>query len=634
MTAIAGIWSFDGSPERAAVCSRMLDALADYGRDGCSIATAGDAAVGRCLSCILPEDRFDSQPVTGASGCMVVADARLDNRDELISALGFFAERSSRAADSAILAEVLEQWGTDGLNRVAGEFAFAFWNPREHRLILGRDPFGRRPLYFHRGRSFFAFAGMPSGLHAIPEVPCAPDLERIAHLLALAPSSRGFFEGIERVEPGHFVVVTREGEKRQRYWDPPRRYLRLKHSADYAEALREALEVSVKACLRGSGDVASHLSGGLDSSSVTLTAARLQQERGWSVAAFTSAPRAGYESRGKFADESLHAAAVAALYPNIDHVIVRGNRVSPLLDLDRNFIAYQKPLFNLCNSVWLHAIGDAVEQRGIRVLLTGAAGNATISYAGREAFAELLRKGSLRTWWREASAMTSRGYGGWRSVLGPTFAPFLPDRLLSLLDGGGFSDTFVPPAAAIRADLAHRFAALRRENNRLSADTWTHRIRWLRKEDSGNENKAMLARNGVERRDPTADRRLVEFCLSVPGEQYLQDGVPRSLLRRAMSGILPPIVLNERRKGWQAADWHEGLTLARSEITAELDRIEDCEAAASILAIDRLRRAVEDWPAEGEWERPDRVALYRSALLRGISAGHFVRSALAKQAGR
>jgi asparagine synthase (glutamine-hydrolysing) len=161
-------------------------------------------------------------------------------------------------------------------------------------------------------------------------------------------------------------------------------------------------------------------------------------------------------------------------------------------------------------------------------------------------------------------------------------------------------------------------------------DSWAHRIRWLRKSDAGNENKGMLARNGIELRDPAADLRVVEFCLSVPVEQYLHRGVPRSLLRRAMADRLPPMILEERRKGLQAADWWEGLTAARNEIAAELQRLAACEAVAGVLDIERLQRAVADWPTDG-WERRSQIDLYRSALLRGLSAGHFVRSALAKQ---
>jgi asparagine synthase (glutamine-hydrolysing) len=150
-------------------------------------------------------------------------------------------------------------------------------------------------------------------------------------------------------------------------------------------------------------------------------------------------------------------------------------------------------------------------------------------------------------------------------------------------------------------------------------------MEWLRRFDRGNEHMGALAGWGIDRRDPTSDRRLVEFCLAVPTEQYLRDGVPSSLLRRAMHARLPPVVLDEHRKGLQFADWHESVT--RESMLAEIDHLSACGPVAEWLDIPRLRATVNDWPREG-WERPETIHLYRFVLLRSLSAGHFVRRVL------
>jgi asparagine synthase (glutamine-hydrolysing) len=87
----------------------------------------------------------------------------------------------------------------------------------------------------------------------------------------------------------------------------------------------------------------------------------------------------------------------------------------------------------------------------------------------------------------------------------------------------------------------------------------------------------------IDRRNPMADQRLVEYCLSIPTEQYLANGVPRALAKRALADRLPQAVLNEQKKGHQAVDWHEGLTAARGEIAAELERLMSCAPAAKAL---------------------------------------------------
>ena len=118
--------------------------------------------------------------------------------------------------------------------------------------------------------------------------------------------------------------------------------------------------------------------------------------------------------------------------------------------------------------------------------------------------------------------------------------------------------------------------------------------------------------------------RLVEFCLAVPTEMYLRDGTQRALARRAFADRLPPRVLDERRKGYQAADWHERLALVRGQVEVELDRLADCAPATEVLDLERMRRLVAQWPADG-WEQMDVMQNYRLALLRGLSTGHFLR---------
>jgi asparagine synthase (glutamine-hydrolysing) len=128
----------------------------------------------------------------------------------------------------------------------------------------------------------------------------------------------------------------------------------------------------------------------------------------------------------------------------------------------------------------------------------------------------------------------------------------------------------------------------------------------------------------IDHRDPTADTRLLEFCLAAPMDQYLHDGMPKALARRALADRLPKLVIDTPDRGLQAADWHERLTAVRDRVATELDRLEACPPAVRALDLPRLRRLVKDWPTDG-WERDSVVLPYRSALLRAISTGHFLR---------
>lgn len=638
MTAIAGYWSLEGRPDAAARCERMLQSQQIYGPQAPAVASDGAIALGHRLFGLTPEERRKPRVAAGAdSATLLVADARLDNREELGEALGIPAGEAAGLDDAAIMLRALERWDEEAVERLQGDFAFAFWDSRRQRLLLARDFMGQQPLHFGRGRGFFAFASMPKGLHALPEIPVAPDREAVAGFLALIPEdgSETFFRGVEKVRPGELVAVTRDGVRATRWWQPQLRSLGLTRPEDYAEALREHFDRAVAARLRGAGDeVAAHLSGGLDSGAVAATAARLMAPSGGRVAAYTAVPREGYEAgdiQGSFADEGPLAASVAALYPNIDHVLVR-NGGSPFADLDRLFFLYERPVLNLCNGVWTHKIMALARERGLRVLLTGARGNMSFSYDGMPLLTQLMASGRWLRLARESRALVRNGTRV-GTVAAQALGPFLPLplwRAIGRLRGKGrkLTDyTAIGPDAVRDFRIAERAAergldfAYRPRRDPLETRLWA-----LRRVDTGNYNKGHLAGWGIDVRDPTADRRLVEFCLAVPADQYLRGGIRRALARTAFADRLPAAVVDEIRKGYQAADWHEALTAARDELGGELGRIEACDEAGATLDAGRMRGLAEAMPAGG-WHTPGVVEKYRLALLRGVSAGHFIRKA-------
>jgi asparagine synthase (glutamine-hydrolysing) len=641
VSAIAGLWRLDDRPDPAADCARMLAAQHIYGPHDGRQWSEGSLALGRQLYRTLPEDAHDRQPLQSRDGRLtLVADVRLDNRDELVAALGLPAHDAAQSCDAAVLLEGLDRWGEAALDRLVGDFAFALWDASAQKLLLVRDFLGHRPLHYHRGRGFFAFASMPKGLHALPDVPYAPDEQAAGEFITLMPQwgPRSFFKGISRVEPAHIVTVTRDGLSSRRYWQP-RRPGEAGHShADYVEGLRHHLDQATRSQLRGAdGALGANLSSGFDSAAVTATAARLLAPRGGKVIAFTAVPRAGYDGpdlRNRFADEGPLAAATAAMYPNIEHVLIRSGHRSPLDGLDRSFFLFDRPFLNPCNLVWISAINQAARERKLTVMLTGQRGNMSLSYNGDELLPELLRAGRLVALGREAARLVANTNMRWRGALAKTFGPFMPVLLwqwLNKIYTGQRRD--VLDYTAIRAERLAELdlAALASERDldfsyRPWRDGFAMRLWNLGRSDPGNYNIGTLGGWGIDQRDPTADRRLVEYCLSIPTEHYLADGMPRALARHALADRLPQALLAQQKRGYQAADWHEGLSAARTEVAAELDRLAACAPAAKALDLARLKRLVDAWPASG-WERQDVIDTYRLALLRGLSAGHFLRKA-------
>ena len=638
MTALAGYWAFGHADEPRSCCERMLRAQQIYAPDPPVAWNGGDIALGRRLFSTLPEDRYDRGPVSGGGGrWTLVADVRLDNRAELCDALGIEAGRAAILSDSAMVMAAVERWEEDVLDRLIGDFALALWDRDRARVLRARDFMGQRPLHSHREAGFFAFATMAKGLHALPQIPTAPNCEAIAAFVALMPEDgpETYYAGVEKVQAGHVMTVTRDSMRTERWYRPPARELKLKDTQEYAEALRAHFDRAVADRLRGAGaGVATHLSAGLDSSTVTATAARLLAPGGGRLTAFTAVPRDGFsdpEGPEVIFDEGPHAARVAALYPNIEHVRVSSNG-SPVANLDRYFFLHERPVLNLCNTVWIDRIHDQARERGLRILLTGARGNMSFSYDGMAFLTQLASSGRLLRLARESWSLVR---GGTRvgTVAARAIGPFVPApmwRAISRLRGKGrkLTDYTAINPEAIKAMRLDELAAERGLDPayRPRRDAHESRVWVLTRSEMGNYYKGTIAGWGLDTRDPTADRRLVEFCLGVPLEEYLRDGQRRALARTAFADRLPSAVIEEQRKGYQGADWYEGATEARGAIAEELGRIAASTQARPALDVGRMERLVRDWPAGG-WAKPGTLEQYRSALLRGVSAGHFVRKA-------
>jgi asparagine synthase (glutamine-hydrolysing) len=481
---------------------------------------------------------------------------------------------------------------------------------------------------------------MPKGLHALPEIPYAPDEEAVADFLAVLPETgtRTFFRGIERVEPAHVALVTPAGGvAARRYWTPVRRTLSFARPEDYAGKAREILDLAVRCRLRGVKDVAATLSGGLDSSGVVATAARLLAPAGGRVIAFTGAPREGYDGPcppGRIADESAYAAATAAMYPNIEHVVVRAPNRSPLADLDRVFLYSERPMLAICNLAWQNEICAVAQRRNLGVLLGGAMGNLGLSYDAQTLLPELFSTGRWLQWLRTARALVKKRGWSWPHAVTETLGPWLPEAVWVWINRTRRGDD--PNLFSYSAINRDRFQELdlRRASEergkdmsaRPQKDCFDERVWCLGRTDPGISVKGALAAWRLDIREPLADIRLLEFCLSVPAQQFLRDGTPRALARLTLADRVPKLVLESRGSGMDSADWHERLTAARGEVAEEIERLASCAPAARALDLPRLRRLVADWPSSG-WERAEISSPYRLALLRGLSAGHFLRRA-------
>lgn len=640
MSAICGVWNRDGKDAQQD-CARMRRALAIYGPDREGAWHGGAIALGVQRFHCLPEDRFDHQPLSGGGGRFrLVADVRLDNRSELAQTLDLFG--ASTLSDADIVLAAWERWQDASLDRLIGDWAIAVWDESERTLTLARDMIGTRPLFYHAGRHVFAFASMAKGLHALADIPIGPDFDTLRDYIALAPR-RGpgsFFQGIARVEQGGKVVLKADGRVEPGQWYDWNRIETRTMTDDAAciEAFRDLFDRAVAARLRSTGPIGSELSSGFDSTAVTITAARILAAQGKQLTACTHVPHQGWQTevpQGRCGDEGPIAAATAAQYPNIDHV--RVDSADRLIgeSLDADFYYGECPVLNLCNIVWANAIARTAHMRGIGVMLNGTYGNMSISLAGYERLHELIRHGRFADWLHEARCLRRNKVLRYRGALYRSLGPWLPQWLHTDLSrlfgrrGWTITDRTAMNQALANSDaLRQRLKALDFDpayrphvSVRRMAEFVLRRTDHIAQLDKGT-----LARFHVDRRDPTADRRLIEFSLSLPARFWLRDGVAKWLYRQAFRGQVPAAVMNLPSHGYQGADWPERLRRSKDALSAETLATLDDPALQTLLDNGFLRHLAKS-PLPDTLATTEGKITYRLKWFRALSVAHFVRKA-------
>lgn len=633
MSAIFGIVQLDGQPVAPELLDTLRAAVANGATAG-ALWREGPAGLGQQPLALTRECAYERMPWADADGDLAFSAAgRLDNRAELLALLGVAPAEHGHTADTSLMLWAYQRWGEQCVERLAGDWSFAAWHRRAERLVLARDQYGNTGLHYFHGGGRLAFAHSLPALLALPCVPRRLNELELARLLAIFPGDGfgTFFQAITRLPPAHLLIVERGMLRTRRYWAmedaPP---VELPSDEAYAEAFLEHLGAAVAARLRATGPIGSTLSGGLDSGAVTAIAARELRARGKGLTAFTAVPLfAADDLVGPrvATDEWARAASSAALIGVDTHLPVRADSFTPTATLAWLQATLGEPQHAAANFHWIHELLVAARERGIGVVLTGQVGNGGISWAGDPARAySLLRAGRPAEAWQALLAYRAASGRSWagavrKQLLGPLrrslrgelwklrpnsapwrdCGPLNPAfvrriRLAELMRAEGHDPTFgVPrPAQVARGNI------LMPGRNRVGA-LW-HGV-----------SMAM----GVEVRDPSADIRLLRFCLGVPEAQYRQGDEGRLLIKRAMRGALPPEILRADRFGMQAADIGRRLLADDRAVEELLAQMERSSAAAEYLDLQQLR---------GLWAdlRREAKPSHGYVLMRGLNVGLFL----------
>jgi asparagine synthase (glutamine-hydrolysing) len=608
VSGIAAVLSLDGSAVPQSEIERMANVLKPYGPDRQKILMRGSAAFVFSLHQLTPEDLFERQPLLLADRFVMLFDGRIDNRSELSNSLGIAAPELHSMPDSEIALHLFDRWGERAFERILGAFAIIVMDLQDGRLICARDHMGLRVLHYHCSAKRFAVATAPEPLFALSWVPRILNRDKVGDTLVQRglDGETTYYQEINRVLPGCIVRMRGASFSKHRFWDPENiADVRFKTDAEYVEAFRERLEGATQSSLRGCRVPCATITGGLDSSSIAVIAADMLAASGKKLNTFTAVPEAGFcrpEIRGGYFDETPYVRRIAEYNPNLFPHFVPPSK-GPILEKIADQIRLGgSPRGGILNGLYVMDIMTAARSAGHNVILTGEMGNITMSYHGRGLFAELLRTGR---WLRLFSEIKSSGYQWKKSLRQWTIAPFIPTPLFRRYKqwrrGGKppwYDFSLIHPEFAARSEVVDRAA---REylgfDLPTPRDSRLSRVRDLHCYCEAADWFAKLrAGFGIDVRTPALDRRVVDFCIGIPVDQYLRKGCDRWLIRRAMKGRLPDVVLYNKKRGAQSADWHPRLTRERNHIAAKVKSLAANVDVASTIDLERLTAILDDWP--------------------------------------
>ena len=262
-------------PVHPADLDRLMVAGAHRGPDGGSTGHVGGASFGHLAHSVMVADGHRQQPVR-ADDLLLVADARIDNRPELLHRFGW----NAGLTDPELLVALHRRLGPAFIDELIGDFAIALWDGRRKALLLARDPMGMRPLFHHRQGDRLLFASEIAQLLADPAVPRRLDERSLARHLVNDYRFGGatFYQEIHEVEPGH-VVEWKGGEPSSRRWHSFRHVEPIsgRDEGEHVEHFLDVFGEAVRCRLPEQGRAGILLSGGMDSTSVASVAGNLRE---------------------------------------------------------------------------------------------------------------------------------------------------------------------------------------------------------------------------------------------------------------------------------------------------------------------------------------------------------------------
>lgn len=607
MSAIVGIWNFNKQPVSHEHSGLMMQALQKFPADDIQVWHKENIFLGCHAQWITPESVGEQQPFYDYDRQLAItADAIIDNRDELFEALQINHEDRKVIPDSLLILLAYEKWGEDSPKHLIGDFAFMIWDEKAQKLFGARDFSGRRTLYYFIAHNRLAFSTTIKPLLELPFVKKELNEVWLAEFLATldmfdtVDTHSTIFNNINQIPPSHTLVISDKGKKLSRYLvQHSDEKIRFKSNDDYVEAFRSLFQRAVNDRLRTHHKVGSQLSGGLDSGSVVSYAANTLRHEGKKIETLSYIPSSGFVDwtpRHRLADERPLISETVNFIDNVNDHYFSFEGKSPLTEMDDWLEIMEMPYKFFENSFWLKGMYEEAEKLNIGILLNGKRGNYSISWGpALDYYTKLVKRLRWLTFYKELSQYSRNVGVGRRRMLSIIKNKLFPD--LAYLGEQNEELFMINPSFAAKTNVFNR---LRAHHYDVSGHVVNgYEARWkqfneLHLLNIGGANGTKLSiKHALWERDPTNDLRVVKYCLALPDEQYIHNGIDRLLVRRATESYLPDgIRLNQSTRGIQGADAIYRMKDSWSELISEFRKLTKDPIVSEYFQIETLNEAI------------------------------------------
>lgn len=558
MCGIAGLIDPDSPVEaREVAVLRMCEAMVHRGPDDSGMLSRGAATLGMRRLAIFDPANGHQPMVTPDARYSVVFNGAIYNFRELQADLESAGWRFRTQCDTEVLLAALAHWGRDALKRLRGMYAFALWDAAEGSLLLARDPFGIKPLYYAHAGGRLVFASEISALARSGVVEMGVDPLAVADYLAWlsVPAPRTVYAGVSSLLPGHclsFKAGVMGIEPTWSFRSIPGGTAPCATRGEFTRELRARLDDSIRAHILADVPVGAFLSGGLDSAVIAGLMSRLS---GNVLKTFTI----GFEETNF--SEADEAEETARHFGSVHHTrILTGDEVAR--DIGKFIEACDQPTGDGVNTYY---VSQAAREGGVKVALSGLGGDEL--FGGYPSFRTVPAiAGNLALWKRlpgplRAIVAGSAGLGGARgrklsdvlrhagdahevaSLSRRVFSESSRSALLApdlLARIRGLSPLH-PAVARIRADVSS-------EDLFLLVSAWE--LRTYMADVLLRDSDVMSMRNSIELRVPFVDRPLVEWLWRQPARFKEDRRMPKSALLDATRDLLPKGLLGRKKRGF------------------------------------------------------------------------------------